>query len=39
MQLFATKNVLERLFSHFSICADGPMDQQTDGQTDGQSLL
>ena len=43
MQLFATRNVLERWFSHFSTGADGPTDQRTNGRmdrrTDGQSLL
>ena len=34
MQLSATKNVLERLFSHLSTRADGPTDNPTDGRMD-----
>ena len=34
MQLSTTKNVLKRLFSHFSNCTDGPTDGRTDGWTD-----
>ena len=30
MQLSTTKNVLKRLFSHFSTCADGPRDGRTE---------
>ena len=37
MQLSATKNVLKRLFFHFSTRADGPTDQRTDGPTDGRT--
>ena len=37
LELSATKNVLERLFSHFSTRVHGPTDRRTDRRTDGRT--